>query len=97
MFECGKLIILGAVIIFTGLLSVAFLRMRLLGYKWLGMILVMFGLVIVGLCDIYESDTTRDINAVITGNYCYIKSWHILFRRLVDYHGSDHCCHPNGY
>ncbi|KAI6172021.1 UAA transporter family protein [Aphelenchoides besseyi] len=57
----------GAIIIFTGLLSVAFLRMRLQGFKWLGMILVTFGLVIVGLCDIYESGPGSDIYAVITG------------------------------
>ncbi|KAI6196781.1 UAA transporter family protein [Aphelenchoides besseyi] len=57
----------GAIIIFTGLLSVAFLRMRLQGFKWLGMILVTFGLVVVGLCDIYESGPGSDIYAVITG------------------------------
>ena len=58
---------LGAVIVFTGLLSVAFLRMRLHGFKWLGMGLVMFGLVIVGLCDILDRGAKSDINAVITG------------------------------
>ncbi|KAI6194195.1 UAA transporter family protein [Aphelenchoides besseyi] len=62
----------GAIIIFTGLLSVAFLRMRLQGFKWLGMILVTFGLVIVGLCDIYESGPGSDIYAVITGDLLII-------------------------
>jgi drug/metabolite transporter (DMT)-like permease len=68
----------GAVIIFTGLLSVAFLRMRLQGFKWLGMGLVMFGLVIVGLCDIYESGAGSDINAVITGLNSFFSPYFIF-------------------
>ncbi|KAI6184243.1 UAA transporter family protein [Aphelenchoides bicaudatus] len=73
----------GAVIIFTGLLSVAFLRMRLLGYKWLGMVLVMFGLVIVGLCDIFESGAGSDINAVITGDLLIIMAQIIVAIQMV--------------
>jgi len=38
----------GALIIFTGLLSVAFLNRRLKGYEWLGILFVMIGLLIVG-------------------------------------------------
>jgi len=73
----------GAVIIFTGLLSVAFLRMRLQGFKWLGMGLVMFGLVIVGLCDIYESGSGSDINAVITGDLLIIMAQIIVAIQMV--------------
>lgn len=62
--------ILGAVIIFTGLLSVAFLRSRLQGYKWLGMGFVTIGLVIVGLSDILFNENSKDdINAIITGYF----------------------------
>ena len=42
----------GAVIIFTGILSVVFLRRRLEWFRWTGMILVIGGLVTVGLTDI---------------------------------------------
>merc|ERR1712062_219332 len=42
----------GAVIIFTGLLSMIFLRKRLEWFRWSGMILVIGGLVTVGLTDI---------------------------------------------
>merc|ERR1712223_1715341 len=42
----------GAVIIFTGILSVIFLRRRLEWFRWSGMILVIGGLVTVGLTDI---------------------------------------------
>jgi drug/metabolite transporter (DMT)-like permease len=39
----------GALIIFTGLLSVAFLNRQLKRYEWLGIFFVMSGLLIVGL------------------------------------------------
>lgn len=42
----------GALIVFTGLLSVAFLGRRLKIYEWLGILLVICGLVIVGLSNI---------------------------------------------
>jgi len=42
----------GAVIIFTGLLSTLVLRRRLQMYRWIGIIFVIIGLCIVGLCDI---------------------------------------------
>ena len=43
---------LGAVIVFTGLLSMFFLRRRLQIYRWIGIVFVISGLAIVGLCDI---------------------------------------------
>lgn len=61
---------LGSVIIFTGLLSVAFLRSHLQGYKWLGMGIVSTGLVIVGVSDIMFNNSSKDdINAIITGYF----------------------------
>merc|ERR1719510_488700 len=42
----------GAVIVFTGLLSMLVLRRRLQAYRWIGIVFVIMGLVIVGLCDI---------------------------------------------
>lgn len=41
----------GAVIIFTGLFSRVFLRRRFQWFKWLGIMLVIVGLAIVGVCD----------------------------------------------
>uniref|UniRef100_A0A915MET2 Probable arginine--tRNA ligase, mitochondrial n=2 Tax=Meloidogyne incognita group TaxID=654580 RepID=A0A915MET2_MELJA len=59
----------GSVIIFTGLLSTAFLRARLRGFKWLGMGLVALGLLVVGLSDIeFDTNPNDDLNAIITGN-----------------------------
>ncbi|CAD5216469.1 unnamed protein product [Bursaphelenchus xylophilus] len=73
----------GAVIIFTGLLSVAFLRAHLQQFKWLGMIFVTLGLVVVGLCDIYDSSPSEDTNAVITGDLLIIMAQIIVAIQMV--------------
>lgn len=58
----------GALIIFTGLLSVAFLNRRLKGYEWLGIFFVIAGLLIVGVSDLVGSnDTGKGANSLITG------------------------------
>ncbi|KAL1420103.1 hypothetical protein MTO96_004594 [Rhipicephalus appendiculatus] len=60
----------GAVIIFTGLLSVAFLGRRLRSYEWIGILGVMCGLVVVGMSDILfpDSHATKGPNSIITGD-----------------------------
>lgn len=59
----------GAVIIFTGLLSVAFLGRRLAPSQWLGIFITIMGLVIVGLADFFSGhkDDTHKLSDVITG------------------------------
>ncbi|KHN85757.1 Solute carrier family 35 member F6 [Toxocara canis] len=59
----------GAVIIFTGLMSIVFLRMRLEAYRWAGMITVVVGLVIVGVADVVftEETTTSTTTDIIIG------------------------------
>jgi len=47
----------GAVIIFTGILSTIFLKRKLQWFKWVGMILVIAGLVTVGVNDLITSNT----------------------------------------
>lgn len=55
---------------FTGLLSVGFLGRRLRYFHWLGIVLVLIGLVVVGLSDfISSSQTNQDLNGVITGKW----------------------------
>ncbi|XP_062505783.1 solute carrier family 35 member F6-like [Corticium candelabrum] len=48
----------GAVIVFTGLLSVAFLQNRLFLHHWIGMILVVAGLAVIGVGDALFSNET---------------------------------------
>lgn len=59
----------GAVIVFTGLLSVAFLGRKLRYFQWIGMFVVITGLVIVGVSDFIGSSDSEGytINSIITG------------------------------
>ena len=58
----------GAVIIFTALLSVIFLRRKIKKYMWLGMFGVVCGLVMVGVADIVFGDNSNtDRNGIISG------------------------------
>ena len=60
----------GSVIIFTGILSVAFLGNKLAIHQWLGMFTVMIGLVIVGVGDVvfFQSTGGYDPNFVLAGD-----------------------------
>lgn len=58
----------GAVIIFTGLFSVAFLGRRLVLSQWLGILATIAGLVVVGLADLLSKhDGQHKLSEVITG------------------------------
>ena len=58
----------GAVIIFTGLLSVAFLGRRLKPSQWLGILTTIVGLVVVGLADFISKDKKEHkLSEIITG------------------------------
>lgn len=58
----------GAVIIFTGLFSVAFLGRRLVLSQWLGILATIAGLVVVGLADLLSKhDNQHKLSDVITG------------------------------
>ena len=59
----------GAVIIFTALLSVAFLRSRIKRYMWIGMLLIVFGLVFVGVSDVLfgGGSAGTGLNGIISG------------------------------
>lgn len=65
----------GAVIIFTGLLSVAFLGQRLEPSQWLGILTTILGLVIVGLADFvsgHHDDDEHKLSDIITGKVTVI-------------------------
>ena len=58
----------GAVIIFTALLSVIFLGSKLQVYHWVGMFMVVIGLIVVGLGDVIGESNTGDPNSILTGD-----------------------------
>ncbi|KJH45859.1 hypothetical protein DICVIV_08087 [Dictyocaulus viviparus] len=74
----------GAVIVFTGLLSVGLLGARIQGYKWVGMLFVILGLVVVGVTDMfYHNNPVDDKNAIMTGNLLIIMAQIIVAIQMV--------------
>ncbi|XP_061560974.1 solute carrier family 35 member F6 [Phycodurus eques] len=75
----------GAVIIFTGLLSVAFLGRRLLTSQWIGILITILGLVIVGLADFVSGhhDDSHKLSDVITGDLLIIMAQVIVAVQMV--------------
>lgn len=60
----------GSVIVFTGLLSVAFLGRRLELSQWLGIAATIVGLVLVGLADLRgDHGQKHKLSEVITGTW----------------------------
>ncbi|XP_044025972.1 solute carrier family 35 member F6 [Siniperca chuatsi] len=75
----------GAVIIFTGLLSVAFLGRRLAPSQWFGILITIMGLVIVGLSDFFSGhrDDTHKLSDIITGDLLIIMAQIIVSVQMV--------------
>ncbi|XP_019392798.1 PREDICTED: solute carrier family 35 member F6 [Crocodylus porosus] len=74
----------GAVIIFTGLLSVAFLGRKLVLSQWLGIAVTIAGLVVVGLADLLNSqDEKHNLSEVITGDLLIIMAQVIVAIQMV--------------
>ncbi|KAJ8391533.1 hypothetical protein AAFF_G00088550 [Aldrovandia affinis] len=75
----------GAVIIFTGLLSVAFLGRRLLASQWIGILITILGLVVVGLADFVsgQRDDDHKLSEVITGDLLIIMAQIIAAVQMV--------------
>ncbi|KAF1458937.1 Solute carrier family 35 member F6, partial [Spheniscus demersus] len=74
----------GSVIIFTGLLSVAFLGRKLELSQWLGILVTIVGLVVVGLADLHSShDQKHKLSEVITGDLLIIMAQVIVAIQMV--------------
>ncbi|XP_067390139.1 solute carrier family 35 member F6 [Emydura macquarii macquarii] len=75
----------GAVIIFTGLLSVAFLGRKLVPSQWLGILVTIAGLVVVGLADMVSTsrDEKHNLSEVITGDLLIIMAQVIVAIQMV--------------
>ena len=69
----------GAVMIFTGLLSVAFLNERLRKHHWFGMMFVVAGLLVIGVGDtLYGGDKGLDKTSQLTGDLLIVTSQVII-------------------
>lgn len=74
----------GAVIIFTGLLSTAFLGRLLKGREWLGMATVIAGLAVVGAADfIYGGDGANSLNSIVTGDLLIVMAQIVTAAQMV--------------
>lgn len=75
----------GAVIVFTGLLSVAFLGRRLVASQWTGILVTILGLVVVGLADFLSGhkDDSHKLSEVITGDLLIIMAQVIAAVQMV--------------
>ncbi|MBN3305923.1 S35F6 protein, partial [Amia calva] len=75
----------GAVIVFTGLLSVAFLGRKLVASQWTGIFITIAGLVVVGLADFVsgEKDEKHKLSEVITGDLLIIMAQIIVSVQMV--------------
>jgi len=74
----------GAVIVFTALLSVAFLNRTISWSKWIGMYIVIAGLAVVGVSDIlFGNNDNTDSNAIITGDLLIILAQIIAACQMV--------------
>jgi len=74
----------GAVIIFTGLLSTAFLGRLLKGREWLGMLTVICGLSIVGATDfIFGDNSANSLNNIITGDLLIVMAQIVTASQMV--------------
>lgn len=62
----------GAVIIFTAVLSMGFLNKKLVSREWLGIVMVIIGLALVGLSDITMEKSDVSTNSILTGDLLII-------------------------
>ncbi|XP_078256314.1 solute carrier family 35 member F6 isoform X1 [Rhinoraja longicauda] len=75
----------GAVIVFTGLLSVAFLGRKLIVSQWVGIFFTICGLVVVGLADFVSgrSGPGQHLSRVITGDLLIVMAQIIVAIQMV--------------
>lgn len=73
----------GALIVFTGLLSVAFLHKKLRGYEWVGILFVIIGLAVVGLSDLISNHTGKGVNSMITGDLLIVMAQIVTAAQMV--------------
>lgn len=73
----------GAVVIFTGILSVLFLKRKLYLYHWFGMVLVLAGLSLVGLASLITGDENKNAPKPLLGDIIIIIAQFVVSIQMV--------------
>jgi len=55
----------GSIIVFTGILSIIFLKRKLYAYNWIGMAIVVIGLILVGVSSVLNETGNGDIKMIL--------------------------------
>ncbi len=72
----------GAVVIFTGIFSVVFLKRKLYPFHWLGMVLVLNGLLLVGVASVLQGSSSGASNPIV-GDVLVIMAQFIVATQMV--------------
>jgi len=73
----------GSVVIFTGLLSVIFLKRKLYCFHWLGMLLVLSGLALVGVASVLDDDGGAGAPNPVVGDILVIAAQLVVAIQMV--------------
>jgi len=73
----------GATIVFTGMFSVAFLGRKLKWFNWLGICMIIVGLLLTGVADFLVSDESLDTNAILTGDLLIVMAQIVTATQMV--------------
>jgi len=83
---CSVLLVLGALVIFTALLSVAFLHRGIKRHEWSGIAVVTIGLIVVGVGDFVfgvDPGSHNTTNGIVAGKFYFkIDVGLVMFHQL---------------
>ena len=72
-------------IVFTGILSTFVLRRRLQSYRWIGIVFVIIGLSIVGLCDIvFKPNVDPNTNSYANSSFSSIHEFYGVSKPRIE-------------
>lgn len=75
----------GAVIVFTGIFSIIFLKKKLLAWEWIGIGFVIAGLACVGASDVITmGNTDMNTNSILTGDLLIVFAQVLLCCQYTD-------------
>jgi len=73
----------GSVVIFTGIMSVVFLHRKLFAFHMAGMLLVLFGLLMVGASSVLDTSTSSSASNPMLGNLFVVSAQVVVATQMV--------------